>query len=163
MISSINSGMSMQPLQSSSSTKSLTDEQLTLIADTFSELDADNLTQEDALSIVETLSQAGIEPGREMESAISELGFDAKDIGDLANVEEGGKGDRPPPPPPPPSESQSTTEISDMVSFLEELLEEKLANSTDIELNDQDKEAIYAKVKEQFGIEEGESIINTTV
>lgn len=160
MISSINTGMSMPPPRpSSGSEKSLTDEQLTLMSDTLSELDADNLTESDAQSIVEAFSEAGIEPGKEMESALSELGFDAKEIGDLANVE---GGERSGPPPPPPSETQSAAEISDMVSFLEELLEEKLASSTDTELNDQDKEAIYAKVMEQFGIEEGESIINTT-
>lgn len=160
MVSSIGSGMSMPPPppSSSSSTQNLTEDQMTLISDTLSELDVDNLTEQDALSIVEAFSEAGIEPGRAMESAMSDLGFDAKEIGDLAGIE-GREGGGPPPPPP---ESQSSEEISNMVSFLEELLEEKLADSSETELNDQDKEAIYAKVMEQFGIEEGESIINTT-
>lgn len=160
MISSINSGMSMPPPKPSSGTEqSLSDEQLTLISDTLSELDADNLTESDAQNIVDIFSEAGIAPGKEMESALSELGFDAKEIGDLANVDREGNGG---PPPPPPADVQSSSDISDMVSFLEELLAEKLADQSDSELNDQDKEAIYAKVMEQFGIEEGNSIINTT-
>jgi len=160
MISSINSGMSM-PLARPSSTsgQSLSDDQLTLISDTLSELDADNLTEEDALSIIEVFSEAGIAPGKEMESAISELGFDAQTIGELGNVKGSEKGA---PPPPPPQEAQSSTEISEMVSFIEALLEEKLAESDETELTDQDKEAIYAKVKDQFGIGEDESLINTT-
>ena len=158
MISSINSGMSMPPPRpSSASEQSLSDDQLTLISDTLSELDADNLTEEDALSIIEAFSEAGIAPGKEMESAISELGFDAHMIGELGNGSEKGT-----PPPPPPSDVQSSTEISEMVSFIEELLEEKLAESNERELTDQDKEAIYAKVKDQFGIGEDESLINTT-
>ena len=160
MISSINSGMSMPPPRpSSTSGQSLSDDQLTLISDTLSELDADNLTEEDALSIIEAFSEAGIAPGKEMESAISELGFDAQTIGELGNVNGNEKGA---PPPPPPSEVQSSTEISEMVSFIEELLEEKLAENNETELTDQDKEAIYAKVKDQFGIGEDESLINTT-
>nr|QXF14413.1 hypothetical protein BCCFPMHH_00016 [uncultured bacterium] len=158
MVSSISSGMSM-PAQQPRSVQSLTDEQLTLISDTLSELDADSLTEAQAVSIVESFSEAGIAPSKEMEEAISALGFDAKDIGDLAGIE-GGRPEGMPPPPPP--EVQSATEINEMVSFLEALLEEKLADSDSSELNEQDKEAIYSKVMEQFGIEEGDSLINTT-
>lgn len=154
MISSINTSAAMaMPTRSE---KALTAEQQTLISDTLSKIDVDNLTTEDALSIIEAFSEAGIEPGKGMESALSELGFDAKDIGELANVQEG---NRPPPPPPP---SQSSDEISTMVSYLEELLEQTLAASDAEELSDEQRYSVYAQVMEKFGIEEGDTIIDTT-
>ncbi|MEJ6121985.1 hypothetical protein MT390_08925 [Vibrio sp. 2-Bac 85] len=159
MISSINAGSSITMPSSSRSEKALTEDQLTLISDTLSELDTDNLTTADALSILETFSDAGIEPGKAMESTMSELGFDAQEIGDLANVE----GDRPPPPPPPPS--QSSDEISSMASYLEELLEETVAASeaeSIDELSEEQRFSVYAQVMEKFGIEEGDSLIDTT-
>jgi len=155
MISSISSGSSVTMPTSSRSEKVLTEEQQTLISDTLSELDADNLTTADALSIIDTFSEAGIEPGKAMESALSELGFGAKEIGDLANVE----GDRPPPPP-----AQSSDEISSMASYLEELLEETLAaNDADSveQLTEEQRFSAYAQVMEKFGIEEGDSLIDT--
>lgn len=159
MISSINAGSSITMPSSSRSEKALTEDQLTLISDTLSELDTDNLTTADALSILETFSDAGIELGKAMESTMSELGFDAQEIGDLANVE----GDRPPPPPPPPS--QSSDEISSMASYLEELLEETVAASeaeSIDELSEEQRFSVYAQVMEKFGIEEGDSLIDTT-
>ena len=154
MISSINSGMSMPPPPPRSEVK-LSEEQQTLISDILSELDADNVTEADALSIVEAFSEAGIQPGKSMESAMSELGFDAQSIGDLANAE----GQSAPPPPPP---QQSSVEVSSMVSFLAELLEEKMASIDGEELSEQDMQSIYSQVMDKFGIEEGDSIINTT-
>jgi len=152
MISSINSGMSMPPPPRSE--QKLTEDQQSLISDTLSEFDVDSLTEADALSITAAFSEAGIEPGKEMEGAMSALGFDAKEIGELANVE---SGNQPPPPP-----QQSAEEISSMVSYLGELLEEKLTSNNSSELTDQDREAIYAKVMERFSLEAGDSIIDTT-
>lgn len=158
MVSSISSGLSSMILSTTSSNtvKSLTDEQKTLISETLSELDADNLTETDALSIIEIFSEAGIEPSKEMESVLINLGFDAKDIGELANVE---GGDRPAPPPPPPSQSED--EISSMATYLEELLADTLEANNSTELSEEQRSSIYAQVMEKFGIEEGDSIINT--
>lgn len=158
MVSSISSGLSSMILSTTSSNtvKSLTDEQKTLISETLSELDVDNLTETDALSIIEIFSEAGIEPSKEMESVLINLGFDAKDIGELANVE---GGDRPAPPPPPPSQSED--EISSMATYLEELLADTLEANNSTELSEEQRSSIYAQVMEKFGIEEGDSIINT--
>lgn len=134
--------------------QSLTAEQQTFISDTLAEFDTDNLTQEDALSIIEAFSQANIQPSAALEKAVTSAGFDAKNIGELANVAEG---NRPPPPP-----KQSTEEITSMVDYLAELLEETLATNNGNSLSDQDKQSILAQVFEKFDIEEGESIINTT-
>lgn len=153
MINTVNSGMSMPPPPRTE--QSLTEEQQVLISDTLSEFDVENLTEADAISIVEAFSQAGIQPSAALEKAVSDLGFDAKSIGDLSKVSEGGN--RPPPPP-----KQSTEEITSMVDYLSELLEEKLASNNSDRLSDEDKQSILAQVFEKFDIDEADSIINTT-
>ena len=158
MINATSSGMSMPPPPKSSVEESLTDEQQSLISETLSNFDADNLSESDAASIVKTLSEAGIQPSAAFEQAMADVGFDAKTIGDLAGISE--EGNRPPPPPPPPQ--QSAEEITSMVDYLSELMEEKLAESSSDSLSAEDKESILAQVFEKYNIEDGESIINTT-
>lgn len=153
MINSINSGaaMTMPPR----SEQNLTDDQQSLISETLSQFDAENLSESDAASIVEAFSQAGIQPGSALETAMSSFGFDAKSVGELAGVSE--QGNRPPPPP-----KQDTEEISSISTYLTELLEEKLAASNSTELSDEDRQSILQQIFEKFNIEEGESIIDTT-
>ncbi|XPF93968.1 hypothetical protein ACM9HF_18445 [Colwellia sp. RE-S-Sl-9] len=153
MINSINSGMPMPPPPRSD--QKLTEEQQSLISETLSKFDAENINETDALSIIDAFSQAGIQPGEALEKAMSSFGFDAKTLGDLADVK--GQGGMPPPPP-----KQSTEEITSMVDYLKELLDEKLATGSDSVLSDEDKQSILAQVFEKFDIESGESIINTT-
>jgi hypothetical protein len=153
MINSINSDVSMPPPPRTE--QKLTSDQQSVISDTLSEFDVDNLTKADALSIVEAFSEAGIQPGVALEKSVSDAGFDAKAIGELANISE--EGHRPPPPP-----KQSSDEISSMVEYLAELLEEKLASSNSESLSDEDKQSILAQVFEKFDIDESDSIINTT-
>tara|TARA_B110000438_G_C15570598_1_gene545215 strand:- start:225 stop:764 length:540 start_codon:yes stop_codon:yes gene_type:complete len=155
LINTTNLGSSMPPPPARTE-QSLTADQQSLISETLSEFDTENLSQEDALSIIETFSQANIQPGAALEKALSSAGFDAKSIGELANVSEGS---RPPPPPPP---KQSTEEITSMVDYLSELLEETLAANNGNSLSDEDKQSILAKVFEKFDLEESDSIINTS-
>jgi hypothetical protein len=159
MIGSINTGMSMPTSAKTSSNieQSLTEEQETLISEILSQYDVDNLSEADALSITEAFAEAGIQPGSALEQAVSDSGFDAKNLGDLANVSE--EGSRPPPPPPP---QQSTEEITSLVDYLAELMEETLAASSSNELSDGDKQSILSQVFEKFDIEKGDSIINTS-
>ncbi len=169
-MNSINSTSSIQqppppPPRSSGSNDSLTDEQQKLLSETLSDYDAENLTADDAASIIEALSEAGITPGAGLETAMSDLGFDAKSIGELGGAQSGSgsrseSGDIPPPPPPP---QQSTEEITSMVDYLTELMEEKLAESQSSELSEDDKSSIMAALSEKFNIQDGNSIINTTV
>ncbi|MFT5814187.1 MAG: hypothetical protein ACI9VT_001947 [Psychroserpens sp.] len=153
MINSTNLNSSIPPPPPRSE-QSLTEEQQVFISDTLAEFDTDNLTQEDALSIIETFSQANIQPSAALEKAVSNAGFDAKNIGDLANVSQG---NRPTPPP-----KQSVEEITSLVDYLAEILEATLAANNGNSLSDTDKESILAQVFEKFNIEKGESIINTT-
>ncbi len=155
MIDSITSGMSIPP-QRPRTEQNLSEDQQQLISDTLSQFDADNMSEADAVSIVEAFSQAGIQAGAALEKSMSEFGFDAKSIGELANVSD--SGGRPPPPP----EKQSSEEITSMVDYLAELLEEKLSDNNKSTLTDEDKQSILAQVFEKFDIEDGESIINTS-
>ncbi|XQW84958.1 hypothetical protein ACOYR1_17825 [Thalassotalea piscium] len=152
---SMNTGMPMPPTKQSN--YALTQEQQSLISETLSQFDMENLTESDALSIVDTFAQAGIQPGAELEKSMAEFGIDAKSLGDLAGVSE--DGNRPPPPPRP---KQSSDEITSMVDYLTEILEETLSSSETGKLTDEDKESILAQMFEKFDIEDGDSIINTT-
>jgi len=153
MIGAINSTNAIPPPPRNE--QALTDEQQTVLSETLSELDSGNLTEQDALSIVEDFKEAGIQPGKALESAMTDLGFDAKKIGELANVEQQ---DRMPPPPPPPQ--QRNESITSIVDYLTELLEQKLSDGES--LSDEEKEDIYSQVIEKFDLQEGDSIINTT-
>jgi hypothetical protein len=73
MINSINSGGSMPPPPRTE--QNLTGDQQSVISDTLSEFDVDNLTEADALSIVEAFSEAGIQPGLSLEKAFADAGF----------------------------------------------------------------------------------------
>lgn len=152
MINNVNAGISMPPPRTQ---QNLTEEQQTFVTDTLAEFDADELSEEDALSIIDMFSQADIQPGAALEKVMSSAGFDAKSIGDIAAAADSG---RPPPPPP----KQSSDEISSMADYLAELLEETLSASQSESLSDEDKQAILAQVFDKFNIEPSESIINTT-
>ena len=155
MISSINSSTAIQ-LPPARQQQKLTEEQQTLISDTLKEFDADNLTETDAVSIVKSFAEAGITASQELDTALSDLGFDGKKIGELssAKIEAGMQ---------PPTPSQSSEEISSMTSYFDELLKESLDSSGETEVSDQEKQVIYSQVMDKFGIKDGDSLINTTV
>ncbi|SFF81545.1 hypothetical protein [Neptunomonas qingdaonensis] len=123
MISGISgASMAVFQTQSSSNSSSLSTDQRQLIEDTLAEFNVDQLTEADALSITETFADAGIQPGREMAQAMSDAGFDARTIGDLAGVggpQQGGmqQGGTPPPPP-----SQGLNISDEMLQSLNDLL-----------------------------------------
>lgn len=77
-----------------SQTESISSSQEETISSVLAEYDADNLSQSDAEAIVAAFQDAGIEPSKELEAAMEEAGFDAQEVGTLANV---GQGGTPPP------------------------------------------------------------------
>jgi Ca2+-binding EF-hand superfamily protein len=79
----------------SSSSTSLSSSQSDTISSILSEYDASNLSQSDAQSIVAAFEDAGIEPSEELANAMSEAGFDAKEVGTLAGVGPQGGGGAP--------------------------------------------------------------------
>lgn len=171
MIGSIgSSGIAMQAMQSAQSSQRLSADQQTLITDTLAKYDADSLTESDAQSIIDTLSEAGIQPGRALESALADEGFDARTIGELAGAEQtqstagvqGAEGPKGPPPPPPQdteeTESAESTSLSSLVDYLEELMAER----SDVELSETDKQEMYSQIAERFGLNPGDSLVSMT-
>ena len=126
-VNSVNTAQVFQNSSSrSNSGSSLSLDQQKIIEDTLSQYDASSLSESDAQEIIDIFSEAGIEPSREFESVLSSIGFDAKEIGDLAGLGANGAsgaegGGRPAggPPPPPPSDE----EVSSVTDLLEMLLE----------------------------------------
>ena len=143
------------PVKQGSAQRSLSDEQKSLLEETLSSYDADNLSEQDANAIVSALSEAGIQPGKGLGDAMSELGFDAREIGDLAGVER--PGNRPPPPP-----RQSEEELNSMVSYMTDLVTEKLSSSETGELNEADRQDVHKQMIEKFSLNSDEPIIHTT-
>jgi len=131
-ISGINSAQIFQSTSSNANNKSsLSFEQQSLIEETLSNYDASSMSEADAKEIVKTFSDANITPSKEFESTLSSMGFDAKEIGDLANASQEGNaqglGARPaggPPPPPPEEETLSINEL------LESLLDDEDTGTT---------------------------------
>ena len=153
MINSVSSGANFQPMQRPQA-EPLTSEQTELMNETLAQFDPENLTAEDAQSIMQTFMDAGIQPGQEMEAIMAEAGFDAAEVGELGRPE----GERPPGPPAPPSgNSLEQVDTEEVVSYLDELL----AQYSD-QLREEDKEAILASVQEKFALSEGDSLLSVT-
>lgn len=76
------------PSETSESTDStsLTSEQEDLISSLLEDYDASELTEEDATAIVTALQEAGISESSALADSLSEKGFDAREIHDLASA-----------------------------------------------------------------------------
>jgi len=157
MINNISSMGTYSMMQSSPpKSQELSEDQMTTIFDTLSQFDPENLTEADAASIVESFSEAGIKPGRELAQAMGEYGFDPREVAELAGIT-GPDGNRPPPPP------MNNENFDSLFDYLSETIEEALSNSETGELSDEDKENIYEMLREKFGSSSGGSIFNLTV
>ena len=146
MISSISSSSTImadltKSTSSTSATSSLTTAQLETISSVLENYDSSNLSASDAASIIASFEEAGIEASSDLQSAMEDLGFDAKEVGDLGGA--GAKGGMPPPPP-------SDEEVTSISSLLDSLLstEEEDETSTSsstsdiLSLNDSSKDEV---------------------
>jgi len=125
MINSISSSIvqtnAMQSSNSQSST--LSSYQKEYIGALLENYDSSNLSADDAVKIVSALKDQGIAPSKELASVMSDSGFDAKEIGDLASKSGGAVGGgKPaggtPPPPPPQGGNQVSKEKENSISEL---------------------------------------------
>ncbi|SDD81165.1 hypothetical protein [Kordiimonas lacus] len=132
--------------------KPLSDDQKNLISETLSNYDPDTVSEEDAQAIVSAFKDAGIRPGKELASAMEELGFDARAVGELAGAERP-KG----PPPPKPGEGQALN--TEGLQTIEDILEDYDLT----ELSEEDEESILKAFEEAGLIGEEGSVFNLTV
>jgi len=126
-----------------SSVQALSSEQMTVIEETLAQFDADSLNSTDALSIVESFSEAGITPGKALEDAMSVAGFDARSVGELARGENAGQSM--PPPPRAEGDVQALNISDDQLSELSELL-----TSYYDEGSSEDKESLLATIQQMI-------------
>lgn len=116
----------MNTAQNSSKNTSLSEEQQKFVSTLLASYDVSNLSENDAKSIVESLKNEGIEPGKSLEKAMSDSGFSAKEVGTLAGVGQNSGtqkgGGMPPPPPPSNSASLSEEDTSVISELLDSLL-----------------------------------------
>ncbi|KZN66886.1 hypothetical protein N478_18845 [Pseudoalteromonas luteoviolacea S4060-1] len=126
-------------------------EQTDTIKATLEQFDSQNLSEEDAKSIVETFKEAGIKPGKALAEQMSELGFDAKAVGELAGVE--------PPPKPPKGGESSSINLQQVVDFLSNTLEELDTSN----LDEEQKQALFGELKSEFGLKEDSNFVKISV
>lgn len=105
--------------------QSLTDSQKANVASILKDFDADKMTEESALAIMDAMKEAGYSPSPGLAQAITEAGFDPQEIGSFATQQQG-----PPPPPPPPSDSVSSLDTEAFSQLVEILEQYDLANIT---------------------------------
>jgi hypothetical protein len=133
MINSI-SGSSLQGMNSMSAIQqTLTDDQKQAVSDILSEYDPENLTQADKKSIMDSFRQEGIRPGRALDEAVEELGFDSKSL--KPKPPAGG-------PPPAPAGKGGKSINSESLQTLQNILEEyDLTN-----LSEEDTESLMSEL-----------------
>jgi len=132
--------------------KPLSEQQTQLVSDTLSQYDVDQLTQEDAVKIVETFKEAGITPGKTLAEAMAQFEFDAKQVGELAGVKSNEAG----PPPPLQSQPQKDSITSEMLDFLSEQLDKY----GDGELSQENKESIMAAMQQEFNLQPNQHLLD---
>jgi len=90
---------------------SISEEEEEFIASLLSSYDSDNISEEDAIAIDSALKDAGIMPSKELALVMSDSGFNAREIGDLAQA---GR----------PQQASSFESISDYTSRIMSLTED---------------------------------------
>jgi predicted phage gp36 major capsid-like protein len=127
--------------------QALSDDQKILITEVLENYDADSLTEEQAREIVDAFADAGIRPGQELASTLATEGFDAKNIGDLAGVDQR---------PPQQQASSESVDLNELVDYLDELLEQFSGES----LSEENNFFVIESLQQRFGVGDGESILN---
>ncbi|AOT09304.1 hypothetical protein [Pseudoalteromonas luteoviolacea] len=127
----------------------LSEQQTSTIKETLEQFDPDNLSEADAQSIVNSFSEAGIKPSKALAEQMSELGFDAKAIGELAGA----------PAKPPKDKPSAQVDLKQVVEYLSDALVEQDSN----QLNDEQKQALLSDLKSQLGLPEDGNLINVHV
>ncbi len=116
------------------------------VQEVLSQFDSENLSANDASSITESFKELGIAANLELKELMTESGFDAENIGEMAGVT-----NKQMPPPP-----QHTTEnSSDIVSFLDQILED-----FNDKLSEDDKASIMSALQDKFSLGKTDSLVD---
>ena len=86
MVSSINTSAIQAGMLPRPEGQALSDAQKESVSAILSSYDPENLSSEDAASIVEQFKEAGIEPSKSLNSVLSSAGFEGRNIAELAGL-----------------------------------------------------------------------------
>ena len=128
----------------------LSGEQKALVSETLSLYDSSNLSVESAQEIVTLFSESGITPGKALGAAISEAGFDPREIAQKGGVN--------PPPSSPPETSSQKINLTELIAQLDELLS---VRSNDV-LSKEEKTDIYEQIRERFELSKNQPLLDVT-
>ncbi|MFC3050478.1 hypothetical protein [Kordiimonas pumila] len=131
----------------------LSDNQKTLIAETLSAYNTENLTEEDAQTIVNAFKEAGIKPGKELATELEQYGIDARELGKQAGIEP--PADKPAPPPEGGIEKLDKEGLQKLQSIIENY---DLTN-----LSDEEEQELSAALQEAGLIGEDGSLFSVKV
>ncbi|KID58316.1 hypothetical protein JF50_06480 [Pseudoalteromonas luteoviolacea] len=138
-----------QTAQSNRPQPTLSEQQTNTIKETLAQFDADNLSEADAQSIVNSFSEAGIKPSKALAEQMSELGFDAKTVGELAGA----------PARPPKDKPALEVDLNQVVDYLSDALADQDTNT----LSDEQKQTLLSDLKSQFGLSDDAHLVNIHV
>ena len=133
--------------------ESLTQDQKNTIESVLNQFDPNNLSDEDAISIVSAFNDANIQASAELKNTMESFGFDARKVGEQAGVERQSNGGQGMPPPP-----QNSGINQENFELLQSILEQYEDLS---KLSDQDKVNLSEELL-QAGLLEPGALINTT-
>lgn len=131
---------------------SFTEEQKSTLSEILAQYDSEDLSEEDAKSIVETFQKAGIRPGEELKNLLKEAGYSAQELANLAGIE-GGQQNRPPPPPSYLEQGVNQESLQQLQSILEHFSD--LSN-----LSSEEEEKLNQLLSESGLLEPG-ALVNT--
>lgn len=97
MINQFSGNAAVPPPQPSANSQPISEEKTARLNEILSDYDAENLSNEDALTIVSQINELGIDPGAGLAKIMSGAGFDARTIGDQTNISPNGSKSPSPP------------------------------------------------------------------
>lgn len=156
----ISNAMMPPPPQYGGATQSgskMSSEQSEALQKILSDYDVDNISDEDAKNITDSIKELGISPGKELGAVLTEAGIDPQGLAEQAGLgkpQKGGGGGQQPPPPgaggPPKGEVNS-----EAISALQLILEDYEGD----DLTDDDWTDIISNLEEQ-GIDTSKPLLN---
>lgn len=97
MINQFSGNAAVPPPQPSANSQPISEEKTARLNEILSDYDAENLSNEDALTIVSQINELGIDPGAGLAKIMSGAGFDARAFGDQTNISPNGSKSPSPP------------------------------------------------------------------
>ncbi|MBQ4836247.1 hypothetical protein [Pseudoalteromonas luteoviolacea] len=140
-----------QNVQFTPASSTQSEQQSDTVADILQQFEAETLSENDAITIVDSFREAGIKPSHALSVKMAELGFDAKAVGELAGVPEPDRQHKGKPP--------AEVNLKQVVTFLSDTL----AKHSTEQLSNEQIQTQLNDFKHKLGISEEHSFLNIKV